>query len=155
MHKHQVQNSEFITHQKPGQGISTENRPGRRYTCYSSLNKLQQKDNHNHLIIYMNSLNPWGPTLLGVQACVCHLDGRWLGALQAWRPALGKVIDGRSAANGLAQIQILPQGNCSFLWKSISIFHKGDPAKFMHEAGTQSRNLMNCTHVGRGMGETY
>lgn len=50
------------------------------------------------------------------------------------------MIDDRSATNGLAKFPILPQGNCSFLHKSISIFVTWRRAKFMHYAGTWTQN---------------
>lgn len=50
------------------------------------------------------------------------------------------MIDDRSATNSLTKFPILPQGNCSFLHKSISIFPAQQPAKFMHYAGTQTQD---------------
>lgn len=60
-----------------------------------------------------------------------------------------EVIDDRSATNGLAKFPILPQGNCSFLHKSISIFPTWQCAKFMHYAGTWTQNCDELCHTSR------
>lgn len=59
-----------------------------------------------------------------------------------------EVIDDRSATNGLTKFPILPQGNCSFLHKSIPIFPRLQRAKVMHYAGTWTQN---CDKLHRAL----
>lgn len=51
-----------------------------------------------------------------------------------------EVIDDRLVTSSLAKFPNLPQGNCSFLHKSISISPTQQPAKFIHYAATQTHD---------------
>lgn len=51
-----------------------------------------------------------------------------------------EVIDDRSVTSSLTKFPNLPQGNCSFLHKSISISPTQQPAKFIHYAATQTHD---------------
>lgn len=55
-----------------------------------------------------------------------------------------EVIDDRSATKGLAKFPIFPQGNCSFLHKSISIFFlEDDVLSLCIMLATRHRIVMN------------
>lgn len=56
---------------------------------------------------------------------------------------------------GLPKFPILPQGNCSFLHKSISILARQRRAKFMHYAGTWTQNCDELRDTLDGVGKIY
>lgn len=89
---------------------------------------------------------PCSCVLLGCRRCGYHLSttAGCLPASLASHKLLSRcccgVIDDRSVGTGLAKFPILPQGNCSFLLKSISIFATRQCAKFMHYAAAWMQN---------------
>lgn len=96
-----------------------------------------------------------------VQLCAIRLSAGWISTVnnrwvffldvsashQPLSLCCCEVIDDRSATNGLEKFPILPQGNCSFLHKSISIFTTWPCAKFMHYVGSWIQKCDELCHA--------